>query len=122
MSNRERQAERGQAAVELVALLPAIVLLALVGWQIALTAHEWTLAGSAARAAVRAQEVGAPAAGAADAALGQHRAGRVTVSATVSRGGAPRARVELSTPGPWRWMPRLPVRGREAHGAYGSGQ
>lgn len=51
----------GQAAVELVALLPALVLVALLVWQVALTAHSWMTAQSAARAAARAAEVGAPA-------------------------------------------------------------
>ena len=47
--------------VELVALLPALVLVALVGWQLAVAGYSWTVASGAARAAARAGEVGAPA-------------------------------------------------------------
>jgi hypothetical protein len=50
----------GQAAVELVALLPALALAALVVWQVVAAAHTWVLAQSAARAGARAAEVGAP--------------------------------------------------------------
>lgn len=51
----------GQAAVELVAVLPALVLVALIGWWLAVAGHTWVLAGGAARAGARAAEVGAPA-------------------------------------------------------------
>jgi len=51
--------ERGQAAVELVCLLPCLVLVALAGWQLAVGGFTWWSAGSAVRAAARAQAVGA---------------------------------------------------------------
>lgn len=56
-----RPGERGQASIELVALLPALALVALLVWQVAAAAHTWMTAQSAARAGARAAEVGAPA-------------------------------------------------------------
>jgi hypothetical protein len=50
--------ERGQAAVELVALLPLMALLAGVMWQSVIAGQAVWLAGSAARAAARAGAVG----------------------------------------------------------------
>ena len=50
--------ERGQAAVELVAALPFVVVLAAILWQAAVAGQAAWLAGSAARAAARAQAVG----------------------------------------------------------------
>jgi hypothetical protein len=53
------RAQNGQASVELVALLPLIALLAAALWQAVLAGEAAWLAGSAARAAARAQAVGA---------------------------------------------------------------
>jgi hypothetical protein len=53
--------ERGQATVELVALLPLVAVLAGVLWQAAVAGQAVWLAGSAARAAARASAVGADA-------------------------------------------------------------
>ena len=50
-------AERGQASVELLAVLPAALLLAALGWQLLLTGQAAWLAGNAARVAARAQAV-----------------------------------------------------------------
>lgn len=50
---------RGQATVELVALLPLIVVVAAVLWQLALAGHATWAAGAAARAAARAEALGA---------------------------------------------------------------
>jgi len=62
---RAAMQERGQAAVELVAVLPFVALLALLLWQLAVAGQAAWLAGSAARAAARAQAVkGDPAAAA----------------------------------------------------------
>jgi hypothetical protein len=49
----------GQAAVELVALLPLAALLVAGAWQLAVAGHAAWAAGSAARAAARAAAVGA---------------------------------------------------------------
>ena len=51
--------ERGQAAVELVALLPVLLVVAGIAWQLALAGHSAAAAASAARAAARAHAVGA---------------------------------------------------------------
>ena len=53
------RAQRGQAAVELVALLPVIAVLTLGAWQVVLTAHAAWSARAAARAVARAHAVGA---------------------------------------------------------------
>ena len=52
------RSERGQASVELVALLPVIAVLALGVWQVAVAGHAVWAAGAAARAAARAEAVG----------------------------------------------------------------
>ena len=52
------RAQDGQAAVELVALLPLVALVAAVLWQLALAGHATWAAGAAARAAARAQAIG----------------------------------------------------------------
>ncbi len=57
--------EGGQASVELVVLLPIIALLVGFVWQLAVAGQAMWLAGSAARAAARADAVGADAARAA---------------------------------------------------------
>ena len=61
--------QAGQAAVETVALLPLLALLALALWQAAIAGQAAWLAGSAARAAARAAAVGADADAAARRAL-----------------------------------------------------
>ena len=53
--------QRGQASVELVALLPLMALLAALLWQAELAGQAVWLAGSAARAAARASAIGADA-------------------------------------------------------------
>ena len=89
--------------VELVALLPVLVLLAAVGWQIAVAGHAWALANGAVRAGERAAEVGAPAAEAARAALpARYAAGAVVFGTEGGRG----LRVRLLVPQVLPWMPR----------------
>jgi pilus assembly protein CpaE len=55
---RESGPESGQAAVEFLAVLPAALLVALAGWQLALAGQAVWLSGNAARAGARAQAVG----------------------------------------------------------------
>lgn len=55
---RTSRAERGQATVELVALLPLLAVLAALLWQAVVAGQAVWLAGSAARAAARANAVG----------------------------------------------------------------
>jgi hypothetical protein len=50
--------EAGQATVELVGVLPAVVVLGLLAWQLVLAGHTAWLAADAARVAARAQLVG----------------------------------------------------------------
>jgi pilus assembly protein CpaE len=50
--------QRGQATVELVAVLPFLLLAALVAWQLVLAGHTAWLAAQAARVAARADAVG----------------------------------------------------------------
>jgi hypothetical protein len=45
---RRRRDQRGQAALELIAVLPALVVAALLGWQLAVAGYAWTVAGGAA--------------------------------------------------------------------------
>jgi hypothetical protein len=54
----QMRAESGQASVELIAVLPAALLVGLVAWQLALTGHAAWLSAHAARAAARADVVG----------------------------------------------------------------
>ena len=52
------RSESGQAAIEMVAVLPLVLLAAAVAWQLALTGHTLWLCAHAARAAARAEVVG----------------------------------------------------------------
>ena len=57
-TRRPAGGEGGQAAIELVALLPLVVVVAALLWQLALAGHATWAAGAAARAAARADAVG----------------------------------------------------------------
>ena len=63
------RAERGQASVELIGVVPFVLLVGAVAWQLALAGHTAWLGAHAARAAARADTVGRDAAGAARSAL-----------------------------------------------------
>jgi hypothetical protein len=71
----------GQASVELVALLPLLVAVLALAWQVLLAAHAAWAAGVAARAAARAHAVGADAAAAARAHLPRSLEGGLRVAA-----------------------------------------
>ena len=66
------ESERGQASVELLGVLPAVLLAALAAWQIVLAGHTAWLAGNAARVAARAEAVGRDPEAAARGALPTH--------------------------------------------------
>jgi hypothetical protein len=68
--------ERGQASVELVALLPLLILMVLLLWQAVVAGQALWLAGAAAREAARARAVGEDPA----------RAARVVLPASLERG------------------------------------
>jgi Flp pilus assembly protein TadG len=61
--------QRGQAAVELVALVPVVAVLAFAAWQVVVAGHAAWVASAAARAAARAVAVGGDPRAAARAAL-----------------------------------------------------
>jgi pilus assembly protein CpaE len=63
------RAESGQASVETVAMVPLVLLVAAVAWQLVLAGHTLWLAAGAARAAARADLVGESPARAARSAL-----------------------------------------------------
>jgi type II secretory pathway component PulK len=50
--------ERGQASIELVAILPVVLVVGAIAWQLALAGHTAWLTAQAARAAARADAVG----------------------------------------------------------------
>src|SRR5688572_14515506 len=79
---QRRDPDRGQASIELLGALPAVLLAALVAWQLVLAGHASWLAGNAARVGARAQAVGADPRAAARGALPAHlrRGMRVSVS------------------------------------------
>jgi len=56
---RRAREEQGQASVELLGLLPVVVIVALAAFQAVLVGQSWWMAGAAARAASRAEAVGA---------------------------------------------------------------
>jgi hypothetical protein len=61
--------ERGQASIELVAVLPVVLLVGAIAWQLALAGHTAWLTAQAARAGARADAVGRDPVGAARSAL-----------------------------------------------------
>ena len=74
------RSRRGQATVELVALLPLIVAVLLAAWQVVLAAHTAWSARAAARAVARAHEVGGRELAAARAVLPPALDRRVTIA------------------------------------------
>jgi pilus assembly protein CpaE len=63
------RSQRGQASVEFVAVLPAVILVALIVWQLALAGQTAWLAANAARVGARGAAVGQDAAAAARSSL-----------------------------------------------------
>lgn len=87
--------ERGQATVELVALLPLVAVLATLLWQAALAGQAVWLSGSAARAAARATAVGTDAGAAARAVLPGHLEPGLAVRATGEHDGGVRVAIRI---------------------------
>jgi pilus assembly protein CpaE len=97
--------ERGQAAVEFVAVVPFVLLAALVAWQLALVGHVAWAAAGAARSGARAAVVGRDAGSAARSALPRSLRRSTRVSRPAAGG------VRVSVPIPlvvYRW--RTPMR------------
>ena len=88
------RSESGQASVEAVAVVPAVILAALIGWQLVLAGHTLWLCAGAARAAARAEVVGLSPGRAARSALPKPFERGLSVER--SRGG--RVRVEVRVP------------------------
>lgn len=84
-----RFSERGQATVELVAVLPALVLACVIAWEVVLAGHAAWVAAHAARAGARAVAVGRD---------GRAAARSVSRSASVSVVGGGRVRVSVPVP------------------------
>ncbi len=76
---RVRDDQRGQASVELVALLPVMAGIVLACWQGVVAGESWWLAGASARVAARAAVIGADPQAAARAALPRHVRRRLSV-------------------------------------------
>ena len=95
--------DRGQASVEFVAVLPALLLCALVAAQLGLAGHALWSAGVAARAGARAEHVGGDAAAVAKRAL----PGLLRDGARVSPG--PPVRVRVKVPSLIPGVPRFDV-------------
>src|SRR3954469_2995310 len=91
--------ERGQASVELVALLPLLVALGFAVWQAAVAGQAMWLAGSAARAAARAEALGDDPAPAARGVLPPRLADGLRVRPRTDRGGAAAPRVPAGSRG-----------------------
>lgn len=92
--------------MELVAILPALVLVALLCWQLVAAGYVWTLAGGSARAGARALEVGAPAERAARGALPAGHAAGARITTAGAADGRWRVRVRLAVP---RILPFVPA-------------
>lgn len=98
--------ERGQASVELVALLPLIALLAMGGVQVVAALNAWSAAHESARAGARAELVGVPAREAVRRALVGAQARDLHIASTTRADGTYRVRVRSTMP---RLLPWLPV-------------
>lgn len=92
---RPTRGEAGQAAVELVALLPLLAVLAGVLWQAVVAGQAVWLAGSAARAAARATAIGGDGRSAARRALPGHLEPGLRVDADDDGGVRVRVRIPL---------------------------
>lgn len=104
--------EQGQAAVELVALVPLIALLAVGGVQFVATLNAWSAAHESARAGARAELVGVPARDAARRAAVGVRPRDLRVQSTTTADGTRRVRVQSVVP---RLLPWVPVPTATAH-------
>ena len=98
-----RPGQRGQAAVELLGVLPALLGLALVGWLLVAAAHAWLLADGAARAGADAAAAGGDPGRAVRNALPPGYRGVVRVEVERRPGRPPRVEVALPTPVPASW-------------------
>jgi hypothetical protein len=89
------RSESGQASVEMVAILPLLVLVGAIVWQLALAGHSVWLCANAARVAARAEAVGAD----------RERAARSALPRALERD----LRVERTSTGAVRVRLRIPL-------------
>jgi hypothetical protein len=92
-------ADRGQASIELLAGLPALLLAGLIGFQLLATGYALTLADGAAEAGALARVAGTDAEEAASEALPGWARGRVEIRAKAGR-----VSVRLRPPSPLSWL------------------
>jgi pilus assembly protein CpaE len=104
---QRRDSECGQASIELLGVLPAVLLAMLAAWQFALAGHASWLAANAARVGARAEVVGRDPERAASRALPSHLRQGLGVK---SRGGG-RVDVRVRIPLVWKGA-RSPLRVR----------
>ena len=90
-----RHGDAGQASVELLATVPAVLIVGLLVWQLALAGHAAWACANAARVAARAGAVGRDARAAARSALPRHLRHGLRVHES-SGGGAVRVRVRVA--------------------------
>jgi pilus assembly protein CpaE len=102
-----RTSQSGQASVEMVAVVPFVLLVGLVLWQLVLAGHTLWMAGNAARVAARAEAVGSDAERAARTALPDALERGMQVSEAGSSAGVEvRLQVPFVLP---RWQTPIPV-------------
>jgi pilus assembly protein CpaE len=89
------QAQSGQASVETVAMVPLVLLVAAIAWQLVLTGHTLWLCANAARAGARAELVGQSPARAARSALPKSLERDLSVSRRSDGGVRVRVRLPL---------------------------
>lgn len=96
---------RGQASVELVAVVPVVALACAAVVQVGLAAHAWGAARDAARAGARAAAVQAPVRAAAQRVLGDDLARGSTVRTRDDPRGAGQVSVRVRVPMLLPWIP-----------------
>lgn len=108
--------ERGQASIELVAALPAVLLIGAIAWQLALAGHTAWLTANATRAAARAEAVGRSGPAAARSALPQSLERHLEVRRLGN------GRVRVATRIPWLLIGRPGPIAVAAEASLGSGR
>jgi len=108
---RMHRDERGQASVEFVAAIPAVLLLGMIAWQLTLLGHAAWLSAHAARAAARADVVG----------RSPRRAARSVLPRSLERGlrvdrSGRRVRVRVRVPLLFRSRSRVSISARSSLG------
>jgi pilus assembly protein CpaE len=112
-ASRLLRAERGQASVELVAVLPLVLLAGAILWQLALAGHAAWACANAARVAARAEAVGRDGERAARSAL----PGYLEPALEVTRRRSGATRVEVGVPLLFGLAGRVPVAATAALGS-----